>query len=682
MTRTKTVLTALAGLAGSLCYSQQVSVSVTLDGDGKNLEFGEKQTFTCTWNSDDKLSNTGINLADEKLSIKWYYKGDTVYTMQADDYIPYPNFGSEFEGRAVSAGVSVNISQSTLTIDGVKLEDFGDYTCRVSLKEPKSVDGKMGYVSGNAEMSGVKIYKTPTVSLEEVTTEFDTRDQQYEEFLASIQPEETNTTENVDGSIAIELNNSSENTIPVNQDDTEDDTESSAVISDSRKRRQTSAEETASPEIEPVKSQVPLAKCVVKGAYPEPASIKIAIGETEISSLGDSEIVISNADELFDASVAVNAAIVGAEQNGKTIKCVVSDSENLYSADAESEALNIKYLPTEVSVVASSSEVFEGDSLNIKCQSNGNPAPVLSLVHLTDDSVNQAINGSSEYTISSVLSKENGGDYNFNCVAKSTEEIYSQWVKKSAPLAIDVNYLSQPWITINNVKNQAEKVDIVKVGESFTLECDAKASPEAVYKWFKITEGDIDDALESQDNAYKVDIAGWGHSGKYYCIANNGRGDKKSKIAEIDVQGDCKVKSIAVTAGKVDKNGKQSVTLDCVIDTAVQPACKIDWIYDRSKFSGKQSDSKLTINNVNEVGSSDLFESTFSCKASNGFNSNGDARVLKGTKIGEKLSAESGGIPWMWIGIGALVLVIAVVVFNKRKNSNEAPEEESQKMNA
>lgn len=148
------------------------------------------------------------------------------------------------------------------------------------------------------------------------------------------------------------------------------------------------------------------------------------------------------------------------------------------------------------------------------------------------------------------------------------------------------------------------------------------------------------------------------------------------------MQGDCKVQSISVTAGKIDKDGKQSVSLECVVDQEIQPKCNIEWIYKKSVFKGKAAGSKLTLNSVNDIDSSDLFESQFTCKASNEFSSSGDARVLKGTKIGEKLSAESGGIPWMWIGIGALVLVIAVVVFNKRKNSNEAPEEESQKMNA
>lgn len=681
MTRTRQVLTALAGLAG-LSYSQQVSVTVSLDGDGKNLEYDTSQTFTCKWNSDDVLSKQNIDLAEEPLQIKWYYQGNTIYTMEADQYTPYPNFGTDFFDRDVQVVANVSISQSTLTLANVKLTDLGDYKCRVSLKDPKEIDGKLGYVSGNGQMSGVKIYKTPQIEFTDVTISFDTRQKQYDLFLASIQPkevetEQTNTTEITDGSIVSEL--TSENSIPEEEVAADEDpTESSAIISDSRKRRQAD-EETASPEIEPVESQATLAQCVVKGAYPEPTSIKIAIGETEISNLDDSQFVVSNAGELFDASVTVNAVINGAEQNGQNIKCVVSDAESMYVAEAVSEALDIKYLPTEVSVVASSNDVFEGDSLTITCESNGNPAPVLTLVHLNDEAVNSIINGTSSYKIDSVVKD---GDYNFKCVAKSDDENYSQFVKESAELPVSVNYLTVPVINFDNIKKSVNDKNVVQVGKEFSLECEAEASPEAEYKWYKVTEGDNPNELAAQDNEYKVDSAKWSDSGDYYCTAANGRTPKKSKIAKIEVQGECKVQTISVTAAETDKNGKQSVSLECVVDQAVQPKCKVDWIYKKSMFKGKAVGNKLTLNSVNEIDSSDLFESQFTCKASNEFSTGGDARVLKGTKIGEKLSAESGGIPWMWIGIGALVVVIAVIVFNKRKNSNEAPEEESQKMNA
>jgi len=683
MKRTRRILTVLAGLAG-FSYSQQVSVSVSLDGDGKNLEYDTTQTFTCKWNSDDMLTKSEINLAEEPLQIRWYYQGNTIYTMEADEYIAYPNFGTTFEQeqRDVSVQANVSISESTLTLTNVKLTDLGDYKCRVSLKSPKNINGKMGYVSGNSEMEGVKVYKTPEIEFTDVNIAFDTRPTQYEAYLASIQPEEvvqTNSTDITDGSIASEL--SSENSIPEEEVAAaeEDDTESSAaaVISDSRKKRQ--AEETASPEIEPVQSQETLAQCVVKGAYPEPTSIKIAIGDNEISNLDDSQFVVSNAGKLFDASVTVNAVINGAEQNGQSIKCVVSDSENMYVAEAVSEVLDIQYLPTEVKVVADSSDVFEGDSLTISCESNGNPAPVLTLVHLNDEAINTQINGTSQYKIDKVVKE---GDYSFKCVAESDDELYSEFKKESAELPVTVNYLTVPVISVDGFKNQIGDRNIIQVGKEFSLSCEAEASPDANYKWFKVTEGDSPNELAGEENEYKFASAEWKHSGDYYCQAENGRTPKKSKIAKIEVQGDCKVQSISVTAGKIDKNGKQSVSLECVVDQEIQPKCNIEWIYKKTVFKGKAAGSKLTLNSVNDIDSSDLFESQFTCKASNEFSSSGDARVLKGTKIGEKLSAESGGIPWMWIGIGALVLVIAVVVFNKRKNSNEAPEEESQKMNA
>ena len=336
MTRTGKVLTALAGLAG-LCYSQQVQVTVSVDGDGKNLEYNKEQTFTCKWTPNDLLiaSDANLDLTKEPLQIKWYYNGSTIFTMQADDYTAYPNFGTIFSDReSVVASASVNVTESTLKLSNVELKDVGDYKCRVSLRDPKNINGKMGYVSGYSEMAGVKVYAKPNVTFTDVTAEFDQRPTEYAAWVAANQPVEqaTNITETIDGPVDSEIN--SENSIP------EVDAESAS--GDSRKKRQAD-EEIASPEIQNVAIQPePIATCVVKGAFPEPASVKVSIGESLIASEDSSSLQISNSGELYDTDVKVSAAFNGAEQNGKTIKCAVSDADSMYNVEAESEVLNIK----------------------------------------------------------------------------------------------------------------------------------------------------------------------------------------------------------------------------------------------------------------------------------------------------------------------------------------------------
>ena len=68
-----------------------------------------------------------------------------------------------------------------------------------------------------------------------------------------------------------------------------------------------------------------------------------------------------------------------------------------------------------------------------------------------------------------------------------------------------------------------------------------------------------------------MEKASWDDSADYYCQASNGATSiKKSKTITIEVQGQCVVKKITTTAGKIGKDGKQSATLTCEIDEAVQ----------------------------------------------------------------------------------------------------------------
>ena len=195
--------------------------------------------------------------------------------------------------------------------------------------------------------------------------------------------------------------------------------------------------------------------------------------------------------------------------------------------------------------------------------------------------MNEAIqqqNKSSEYKIASV---EQEGDYNFKCVAKSDDEQFSGWSKESDPLAIKVNFLEIPEIETNNVKTPAKSdKNVVKFEDSFSLICEAVASPEATYAWYKVVGevGGPDDKSLSEfvinENEYKVNKAQWTDSGDYYCTAENGWNGgeaKKSKVVKIEVQGECDVTTIKVLEVKpADKDGKQSVTLQCQIDEEVQ----------------------------------------------------------------------------------------------------------------
>lgn len=696
---TRTAFYALAGLAGY--QAQQVSVTVSLPESAANLEYNTQQTFTCSWQGDEDLINAGIEMGSEALQIKWYYQGDTIYTMEADEYTAYPSFGTKFfELGDGATSVTANVTEqfSSLTLNSVKLEDIGAYKCRVSLKAPKDIAGRKGYVSGNGEMANVKVYATPSVSFVELNLIHDKRPTQYEAFLIANAPEVTtsaNVTTNVTESIgmfsepesvdgAVNEILETEASVPVENAESEEVVVTETAVEsaeymepvESRKRRQ-SAEETAAPEIESTPLPTSLASCVVAGAYPEPSNIKVYIGETLINDLDETMFVVSENGQLFDAQVSVSAEVNGPEHSGNAIRCEVSDAENMYTSESVSEPLDIKYLTTSVTIAASEI-VYETEKISFSCAANGNPAPVLTLVHLNDEAINAKINGSSSFTVESAA---RNGDYAFVCRASSSEPEFSEFVMESEPVSVQVNYLVAPVIDVEGERTDANPEDnkfTIAKDTTFTITCEADADPVAKYTWYK------DGAEKGSDNALTVEKAAWTDSGVYYCSASNeGPAPKKSSEVVISVQGKCQIDGISVEVGKANAEGQQSVTLTCNIAAEVQPECDVSWIYKKDIFKGSKSNgNQITLKNVNSIDNQLLLESSVTCQASNDFDAYKPASVLRGNKIAKQLDDQEGTSMWLYIGIGALLLVVIIIVVKKQKSKQEAPAEESEKMNA
>jgi hypothetical protein len=703
---TRTAFYALAGLAGY--QAQQVSVTVSLPESAANLEYNTQQTFTCSWQGDEDLVNAGIEMSSEALQIKWYYQGDTIYTMEADEYTAYPSFGTKFfELGDGATSVTANVTEqfSSLTLNSVKLEDVGAYKCRVSLKAPKEIAGRQGYVSGNGEMSNVKVYATPSVSFSELNLMHDTRQTQYEAYLIANAPEVTTASanvtsnmtesigmfsepESVDGAIVEEILET-EASVPVENSEaevveapvTETAAESPEYLEnsepvESRKRRQ-AAEETAAPEMESTPELMSLASCVVAGAYPEPSNIKVYIGDALISDLDETMFVVSANGQLFDTQVSVSAAVNGPDHSGNAIRCEVNDAENMYTSESVSEPLDIKYLTTSVTISASEI-VYETEKISFSCAANGNPAPVLTLVHLNDEAINAKINGSSSFTVESAA---RDGDYAFVCRASSSELEFSEFVMESEPVTVQVNYLVAPVIDVEGERADSDSEDnkfTIAKDAKFIITCEAEADPVAKYTWFK------DGVDAGSNNALTVEKADWSNSGVYYCSASNeGPAPKKSSEVIISVQGECQIDGISVEVGKANAEGQQSVTLTCNIAAEVQPECSVNWIYTKTLFKGSKSNgNQLTLKNVNSIDNQLLLESSVTCQASNAFGAYKPASVLRGNKIAKQLDDQEGTSMWLYLGIGALLLVVIIIVVKKQKGKKEAPAEESEKMNA
>lgn len=666
-------IAAFAALAG-LANSQRVQVDVTLDGDSNNLEYSKTQSFKCSWEMSEKLVAAGLGV-DEPLQIRWYYKGNMIYTMEADEYTPYPSFQTEFYTRTdIEASVNRTEKFSTLKIGNVQLSDAGDYKCRVSLAEPRELEGRKGFASGNANKANVKVYATPNVTFEDLNISHDLRASQYASWVEQQVTEApivqaANDTADAAAQPAVEEDTAVVDEQAVEEDIVSVEEEATAVTEASRKRRQ--VETAVAPDVESVTAvQLNLGTCKISGAYPEPAAVSVFVGSDVLEKNPD---LSSNEreDKLFDTEIKVGATLKGS-MNNQALKCVASDADNMYSVEGVSqEVLDIKYLPETVELLMPEVVYDQDVDVTVSCKSDGNPAPVLALMS-SEESIQQAIGNGSSYTIPKINKDQ---AYQFWCLAStSNQNDYQDYKIESAPETMDVNFLGVPTIDVDGERSTISENNFSIAKDSkFSITCEAVAKPEATYQWFK------DGETLGESNTYQVDKATWKDSGKFYCTATNGgKIETKSKEVQISVQGECEISGVDIVKQKKDsKTGEQDVELTCLLVEEVQPTCTVQWINtDKDLFKTKSKGATLVVKAANMMDEDALINARLTCKASNDFSSFSPTYIVKGKDIAQEVTMEDTGVS-MWLIIGAIaVIIIGFVIFLKKRNSGN-PEHEA-----
>jgi len=659
---------ALAGLASS----QRVQVEVTLDGDTNNLEYSKTQSFTCSWEMSQKLLEAGLGV-DEPLQIRWYYKGNMIYTMEADDYTPYPSFETEFYDRTdIEASVNRTEKFSTLKIGNVQLSDAGDYKCRVSLAEPRELGSRKGFASGNANKANVKVYATPTVTFEDLNISHDLRQTQYDSWL------EQQATEAPVLDVNATVGSAAADTAPVDEQTVVAEGEEKvapveevvAATESSRKRRQADDQTAVAPEVESVTAvQLSLGTCKISGAYPAPAEVSVSVG-SELLEKNPEITSTPREDELFDTSISVGATLKGS-MNGQALKCVASDADKMYQVEGVSEqVLDIKYLPETVELEMPEVVYDQDADVTVSCKSDGNPAPVL-VLRSSDESIQQAIGNGSSYTIPKINKDQ---AYQFWCIASTqNQNDYQNYKIESEPQTMDVNFLGVPAIDVDGERSTLSENNFSIAKDSkFSITCEAVAKPEATYQWFK------DSNPVGESNTYQVDKATWTDSGKFYCIASNGgKITTKSKEVQISVQGECEITGVKIEKGKKDsKTGEQDVELTCLLVEEVQPTCSVKWINtNKDLFKTKAMGATLVVKAANMMDEDALVNARLTCQASNSFSSFSPTYIVKGKDIAMQVTMEDTGVQ-MWVIIAAIAIIIVglVVFFKNRKSGDPEPE--------
>uniref|UniRef100_A0A3B4H6R3 Ig-like domain-containing protein n=1 Tax=Pundamilia nyererei TaxID=303518 RepID=A0A3B4H6R3_9CICH len=198
-----------------------------------------------------------------------------------------------------------------------------------------------------------------------------------------------------------------------------------------------------------------------------------------------------------------------------------ADGPDSYSCAYEGHRSNPVYGPnTSVVLMTPSGMIVEGDSVNLTCSSDANPA-----AKHTWYKGNQTLLASpvSIYHFTAISSEDSG---NYSC---KSENQYGQITSNSR--FIDVKYA--PKFPSVSVSPSAEIVE----GSSVTLTCSSDANPAANYTWYK--EGE--DSSKALGQNFTITEFRTEHSGSYYCNAQNSRGQHRSTLHLITVASELEV---------------------------------------------------------------------------------------------------------------------------------------------
>uniref|UniRef100_A0AAQ4Q3L5 Ig-like domain-containing protein n=1 Tax=Gasterosteus aculeatus aculeatus TaxID=481459 RepID=A0AAQ4Q3L5_GASAC len=178
------------------------------------------------------------------------------------------------------------------------------------------------------------------------------------------------------------------------------------------------------------------------------------------------------------------------------------------------------YGPQRLSVsVSPSAEMLEGDSVNLTCSTDANPAANYTWYKQNGTSDPRLLSEEPQLVFSSIQSSDSGWYF---CTAEN------QLGRKTSDfILIRVKYVPQrPSVSASPSAEMLE-------GGSVTLTCSADANPAANYTWYK----EHEDSPRASGQIFTITDFTAEHSGNYYCEAQNEMGRSNSTLRLITESG-------------------------------------------------------------------------------------------------------------------------------------------------
>ncbi|XP_068734046.1 fibroblast growth factor receptor 3-like isoform X2 [Montipora capricornis] len=237
-----------------------------------------------------------------------------------------------------------------------------------------------------------------------------------------------------------------------------------------------------------------------------------------------------------------------------------SGTNSVGEGQKKSVFLNVRYAPQAVTVTATTPEVKEGQSVTLRCQSDGFPSPSFSW-RFNGNTINGALNN--EFLVANAEVKDAG---NYTCIATNIRG------SKQFTRMVNVRYKpTQTNFTTGNVRNTAVQ------GTTVTLTCSANGFPAPTY----VIKRNGTQVTQSGGKHVIMNIQLNAEYDRYACEPTNDEGPGPIKTFQITVE--IPLRFPATSLSSLNKTENETYTFSCTAEA--KPAATILWMLNNENIT-------------------------------------------------------------------------------------------------
>ncbi|XP_032374570.1 basal cell adhesion molecule isoform X5 [Etheostoma spectabile] len=325
-------------------------------------------------------------------------------------------------------------------------------------------------------------------------------------------------------------------------------------------------------------------------------------------------------------------------------KCTVEYSmpgDQIKQKMSDTITINLNY-PSEKATFSllNTSPVKEGDTVTMKCETDGNPQPEFDF---TKDG--KATSGQGSLLILKSVKRTDGGVY--KCTATDFDNLEADL---SGTITLTVNY-------IDPVSVSPAQPQVVILGDKVEWQCKTKASAGHTIQWKKGSE------VLSQDGTLSLQNVSYDKAGEYMCVGAvpSVPGLTAQASVNLTVKGKPMIDTPAVE--EVGKEGDM-VTLKC--SAYGSPAPQFTW-----KPSGKESvllEGNKVVSTVTLQATAAVMKDGATCEVSNQYGTDSKTFVVSLKRADKQQGGSSGVVIAVVVCVLLLLLMVALIYFLNKKS--------------